>query len=121
MPRRTGPTDPNIIQLINQLKKKSAETNVSIWKTIAERIEKPRRKRASINLSKINRYSKENDIIIVPGSVLSSGKLNHPVTIAALKTTEQAKKKIHSTNSKFLTIHELLESNHEVGKMKIII
>ena len=70
---------------------------------------------------KINRYSKENDIIIVPGSVLSSGKLDHPVTIAALKTTEQAKEKIHATNSKFLTIHELLESNHEVGKMKIII
>ncbi|GAH68361.1 unnamed protein product, partial [marine sediment metagenome] len=55
------------------------------------------------------------------GSVLSSGKLNHPVTIAALKITEQAKEKIHATKSKFLTIHELLGSNHEVGKMKIII
>ena len=121
MPKRTGPTDPNIIQLINQLKKKSAETNASIWKTIAERIEKPRRQRASINLSKINRYSKENEIIIVPGSVLSSGKLDHPVTIAALKTSEQTKEKIKATNSKFLTIHELLESNHEVAKMKILI
>ena len=46
MPKRTGPTDPNVKQLINQLRKKSAESSVSLWKTVAERIEKPRRKRA---------------------------------------------------------------------------
>lgn len=121
MPKRTGPTDPNVKQLIHQLKKKSAETSVSLWKTVAERIEKPRRRRAEINLSKINRYSKENDIVIVPGSVLSSGKLDHPVTIAALKVSEQTKEKINATNSKFLTIGELLESNPDVSKIKIII
>lgn len=121
MPKRTGPTDPNVIELINKLKKKSAETNVSLWKTVANKIEKSKRQRAAVNLSKISRFSKTNDIIVVPGSVLSSGNLEKKVTIAALKFSEGAKEKISSTNSKMLTLDELVESGLEVSKMKIII
>ncbi|MCE7742042.1 MAG: 50S ribosomal protein L18e [Candidatus Heimdallarchaeota archaeon] len=121
MPRRTGPTDPNILELIHKLKKKSAETNKALWKTVANRIEKPRRQRVAVNLSKINRFSKTNDIVIVPGSVLSSGDLKHKVTIAALRFSEGAKEKISSTNSKTITLDELMESGLEVSKMKIII
>ncbi|NPD89416.1 MAG: 50S ribosomal protein L18e [Asgard group archaeon] len=121
MPKRTGPTDPNLVDLINNLKKKSAETKIALWKTIAERLEKSRRQRAATNLSKINRYTKVNDIIVVPGSVLSSGSLNHSVTIAALKFSEGAKEKIQAAGSKFMSIQELLDSKHEAKKIKIII
>ncbi len=121
MPKRTGPTDPNVLELIDKLKKKSAETNASLWKTVATRIEKSRRQRAAVNLSKINRYSKANDIVVVPGSVLSAGNLKHKLTIAALKFSEGAKEKISSVNSKILSLDELLESGLEVSKMKIII
>jgi len=120
MPKRTGTTDPNLINLINILKKKSTETNTSLWKTVAQKLEKPRKQRVSINLSKINRYSKQNDVVVVPGSVLSSGNLSHSVTIAALKFSETAKEKIQSAKSKFITIEELLDSNFEVKKIKII-
>jgi len=121
MPKRTGPTDPNLVNLINQLKKKSAETNTKLWKAIAENLEKPRRKRAAANLSKINRYTKSNDIVVVPGTVLSAGSLKHKVTIAALKFSENAKAKIDASNSKSLSITELLESKYEVKKIKIIV
>ena len=121
MPKRTGPTDPNVLELIDKLKKKSAETNASLWKTVANWIEKSRRQRVAVNLSKINRHSKTNDIVIVPGSVLSAGKLEHKLTIAALKFSDGAKEKISSANSKILTLDELLESGLEVSKMKIII
>lgn len=121
MPRRTGTTDPNVLELIHKLKKKTAETQAALWKTVAEKIERPRRKRATVNLSKISRYSKENDIIVVPGSVLSAGYLNHQVTIAALKFSEGAKAKIKASKSKHITIDELLESKQEVSKIKIIV
>jgi len=121
MPKRTGPTDPNVLELIHKLKKKSTETNKSLWKTVAHKIEKPKRQRAAVNLSKISRFSKTNDIIIVPGSVLSSGNLKHKVTIAALKFSEGAKEKISSANGKIVTLEELVESELEVSKMKIII
>ncbi|MEE9409762.1 MAG: 50S ribosomal protein L18e [Candidatus Heimdallarchaeota archaeon] len=121
MPKRTGPTDPNMIELINTLKKKSTESNTSLWKTIAEKLEKPRRQRAATNLSKINRYTKENDVVVVPGSVLSSGELKHSVTIAAIKFSETAKEKIQIAKSKYLTINELLNSNIKPNKIKIIV
>ena len=121
MPKRTGTTDPNLAELINQLKKKSSESKAALWKTIAERLEKPRRQRAATNLSKINRNTKANDIVVVPGSVLSSGELKHSVTIAALKFSETAKEKIKASNSKLMTIKELLSSGHEPKKIKIII
>ncbi len=120
MPRRTGTTDPNVLEVINKLKKKSVETQAALWKTVAHELEKPRRKRAAVNLSKINRFSKSNDIIIVPGSVLSSGKLYHPVTVAALRFSAGAKEKINSSKGKSILINELLEKEHEVSKIKII-
>ena len=120
MPKRTGTTDPNLLNLINLLKKKSAETKTSLWKTVAQKLEKPRRQRVRANLSKINRYSKQNDVVVVPGSVLSSGSLNHSVTIAALKFSETAKEKIQTAKSKCITIEELIDSNVEVKKIKII-
>ncbi len=121
MPKRTGSTDSNVLELINKLKKKSAETNASLWKTVANKIEKPRRQRAAVNLSKINRHTKANDIAVVPGSVLSSGDLKHKVTIAALRFSEGAREKINSANGKVITLEELLESGLKVSKMKIII
>ena len=121
MPKRTGPTDPNLITLINNLKMKSAETKIALWKTIAERLEKPRRQRATTNLSKINRNTKANDIVVVPGSVLSSGSLNHQVTIAALKFSDGAKEKILAAKCKFISIQDLLDSKHKASKIKIII
>ncbi|MHA1304536.1 MAG: 50S ribosomal protein L18e [Candidatus Heimdallarchaeaceae archaeon] len=121
MPKRTGPTDPNLIEVINILKKLSTEQKVSLWKTVAERLEKPRRQRAAVNLSKINRYANNNDIVIVPGSVLSSGMLDHPVTIAALKFSKNAIEKIKSSDSKMMTIKELIENPPEPRKIKLIV
>ncbi|MCG3221174.1 MAG: 50S ribosomal protein L18e [Candidatus Heimdallarchaeota archaeon] len=121
MPKRTGTTDPNLVNLINNLKKKSAETKTALWKTVAERLEKSRRQRATTNLSKINRHTKANDIVVVPGSVLSSGSLDHSVTIAALKFSEGAKEKIQAASSKFISIQELVDSKHAAKKIKIII
>ena len=121
MPKRTGTTDPNLVDLINNLKKKSAETKTALWKTVAERLEKSRRQRATTNLSKINRHTKANDIVVVPGSVLSSGSLDHSVTIAALKFSEGAKEKIQAASSKSISIQELVDSKHAAKKIKIII
>ncbi len=111
MVKRTGPTDINLRRLIRYLRKKSNEEGVKIWKDIAWRLEKPRRQRAEVNVSKINRYTKEGDTVIVPGSVLGAGKLEHKVTVAAWKFSETAKKKIVEAGGEVLTIEELIERN----------
>jgi large subunit ribosomal protein L18e len=109
--KRMRKTDSRIIKLISDLKAKSREQNVKIWRDIAERLERPRRGYAEVNLSRINRYTEENDVLVVPGKVLGSGNLNHSVTIAALGFSSSAAKQILSLNGKCLTIEQLMDLN----------
>jgi len=104
-------TNPRILQLIADLKTKSREQNVGIWRDIALRLDKPNRLYAEINLSKINRYSKENETVIVPGKVLGTGNISHPVTVAALNFSMTAEMLIADAQGKCLSIEQLMETN----------
>jgi large subunit ribosomal protein L18e len=106
--------------LIQELKKKSIEEKVKIWKRIASDLEKPTRNRRIVNLSKIDKYTKDNETIIVPGKVLGSGDLNKKITIAAYSFSEQALDKIKDANAKALNIEEIMKSNPKGNKIRII-
>lgn len=109
--RNERKTNPRVLQLISELKAKSREQNVGIWRDIAERLEKPSRHYAEINLSKINRYSTENETIIVPGKVLGTGNIDHPVTVAALNFSATAEELIGTANGKCMYIEQLMKTN----------
>lgn len=116
----TGPTNPYLKKLIENLKRKSLELKAPIWKDVAKKLAKPRRKRISVNLSSIERHTKAKDTVIVPGIVLGSGELTKPVDIAAWKFSAQAREKIKKAKGKSLTIEEILEKNPRGSKIKII-
>jgi len=82
--REPKATNPKILKLIETLKFESYRTNRKIWKDLARRLSKPARRRAEVNISKINRYTKEGEIVVVPGKVLGAGRLDHKVVVAAL-------------------------------------
>lgn len=109
--KRIKKTDPRILKLISDLRNKSREQNVKIWRDVAERLEKPSRHYAEVNLSRINRYTKENDVLVVPGKVLGAGVLKHAVTVAALDFSSAAATQISSLNGKCLTIEEIVKQN----------
>ncbi len=113
-------TNPYLLSLIRLLRKKAREHDASIWRDIAERLSKPRRRRVVVNLSRINRYTKENDEVVVPGKVLGAGEINHPVTVAAFSFSEQAKEKILKANGKCITIPDLIEMNPKGSNVKIL-
>lgn len=119
MVKRTGPTNPYLKQLIEKLKKKSIELNAPIWKEIAAKLRKPTRKRIEVNLSKIERYAENGETVLVPGVVLSSGKLTKSVDVAAWKFSPAATEKIKD-KGKVLTIEDLLEENPKGSNVKII-
>jgi large subunit ribosomal protein L18e len=118
--RRREKTDPRIPQLIGELKRISRERDVPLWRDIATRLEKPRRHYAEVNLSKINRYSTEHDTIVVPGKVLSAGRLEKSVTVAALGFSKKAYEAI-SSRGKCMSIEELTEKNPKGAGVKIIV
>lgn len=118
--RRREKTDPKIERLIKDLKRISMENSVPLWKDIAKRLEKPRRHYAEVNLSKINRYSAADDMVVVPGKVLSTGTIEKPVTVAALGFSKKASEKIGS-HGKCMSIEELMEANPKGSGVKIIV
>ena len=118
--KQTKSTNPERIQLIRLLKKQSREKKVDIWVSIAKYLSKTQPQRTSVNLSKINRYSEKNETVIVPGKILGTGTLDHPVTIAAFSLSGKAREKIKSVKAKYLTIQELIEKNPNGKKIKII-
>ena len=78
-PKRIKSTNPELLRLIRFLRKKSRENEAAIWRRIAEMLLKSKRRRIAVNISRISRYTKENDEVIVPGKVLGSGTIDHPV------------------------------------------
>lgn len=120
MPKRTGPTNPITKQIIKQLKKFSRKENVKIWRDIAKRLERPTRRRAEVNISKIARYTKNGDYVVVPGKVLAHGKLAHGVTIAALSFSKKAIEKIIKAGGNPVKLLELAEMKPKGSNVKIL-
>ena len=120
MTKRTGPTNMQMQDLISQLRKKSLELDIGIWSRIAFDLEKPTRKRRIVNVYKLDKYTKDNELVIVPGKVLSAGEINHKVNVAAFNFSEKAKEKILKANGTCLSISELLKQNPKGQKIRII-
>ena len=120
MPKPTGPTNPILRKLLRQLRSKGKETNAPVWRDLAGRLSKPRRSRAEVNLSHLNRHCGQGCIAVVPGKVLGAGRLDHPICVAAFKFSRTARRKILEAGGKALTIQQLLEQNPE-GKNVMII
>ncbi|GGP21616.1 50S ribosomal protein L18e [Thermocladium modestius] len=106
--------------LIRFLRKASAQTGAGIWRYVAELLEKPRRSRVFVNLSKIDRYSSENDVVVVPGKVLGSGELRKKVTVAAFRFSDDAVEKIRGAGGDAINIAELVKRNPKGSGARII-
>ncbi|MDH5442748.1 MAG: 50S ribosomal protein L18e [Hadesarchaea archaeon] len=120
MPKPTGPTNPVLRRLVRELRAKGKKQGVRLWCDLAERLEQPRRARAEVNLSQLNRYSDEGGTIVVPGKVLAAGKLNHAIFVAAFKFSGAARRKIVSAGGNALTIRQLLEQNPSGKSVKLM-
>ena len=118
--RQTQKTDPNLVALIDNLKRESRERETAIWRDIALRLEKPSRNWAEVNLSKLERYANEGDVIIVPGKVLGAGSLNKKVTVAAFRFSESAAKAIDAAGGTRMSITDLVKQNPAGNGVRIM-
>ena len=107
------------VWLIEELKRKSKEEGVALWKDVAERLEKPRRRYAEVNLSKINRYARDGETVLVPGKVLGSGRLERRVTVAALGFSKSAYESINAVG-RCMSIEELMRENPKGSNVRIM-
>lgn len=117
--RLTRKTNPRTVSLILTLKDKANIDSAPIWKDVAKRLEMPTRDYAAVNISKINRHTAENDVLLIPGKVLGAGLLDHPVTVAAFTFSESAAEKITGAGGKCLSLEEIMEANPKGSGIRI--
>lgn len=120
MAKRTGPTNPILRSLIEDLRRKSYEISSPFLKNIAEKLNKPRRRRIEVNLADIERHAKEGDTVIVPGAVLGYGELTKPITISAWKFSNSARERIKRGKGKAISIEELVKKNPRGTGVKVL-
>jgi large subunit ribosomal protein L18e len=118
--RKTKSTNPELTGLISFLKKQSVEKEVGIWRDVAGYLAKSNKRRTAVNLSRISRYTQKNETVIVPGKVLGTGTIGHPLTVAAFAFSEKAKAKLKAAKAKHLSLQELVEKNPRGTNVKII-
>jgi large subunit ribosomal protein L18e len=120
MPKPTGPTNPVLRKLLRRLRAQGKKQGARVWLELAERLEAPRRSRAEVNLSRINRFTHEDCVIVVPGKVLAAGRLDHPVRVAAFKFSRSASKKIVAAGGEVVSIQQLMRENPKGSGVKLM-
>jgi large subunit ribosomal protein L18e len=111
--------NPERAGLIQTLYKKGIEKDTPLWKAVARGLNRPRNKSHQVNLYQIEKIAKKNELIIVPGTLLGSGEITKPVTVAAAKFSKSAEEKIRKAGGKTLTLGEISES-YSKGRVRIM-
>lgn len=107
------------MELLQLLKKTAIDNNAAVWKRVASDLEKPTRQRRVVNIFKLEKHCKDNDVIVVPGKVLGTGDLKKKVTVAAYTFSGQALEKINA-KGKAMSIKEMVQNNPQGKKIKLM-
>ena len=113
---RTGPENPELKNLITELK----IANAPFWKRLAYDLERPTRNRRAVNVSRIDKYAQKNEIAVVPGKVLGAGEISKSVTVAAWQFSGQAKEKITKAKGSCMSLQELMKKKPKLSELRII-
>jgi len=107
MPHPTGPTNPELAKLIEELRRLKTPFHLKLVKHLA----KPARSKHGVTLFKINKIAVEGDNVFVPYKVLATGDLNKRVNVYAWRYSATAKNKIAKSGGKALKLNDALKDN----------
>lgn len=113
-------TNSIILQMEKELKIASRKNDAPIWSKLAKLTVKPTSARKVINVNKIDKLTKENDIVIHPGKVLGTGNISHKITLCSFLISNSAAKKIIDAGGKILSFNEIIKQ-FPTGKGVIIL
>ena len=108
-----------VLHMIKDLKQASKKNEAPIWSRLADLAVKPSTSRRVVNLTRINKATKENNILFVPGKVLGTGSISHKITLCSFSMSTTAAKKIVQTGGKIMTYSEMIKK-YPTGKGVII-
>jgi len=113
-------TNSELNDTVRFLKVKARENKAKIWSLMAEQLSRPRGRRAVLDLNHISRVSKPDAVVIVPGKVLASGYLKHPVTVGAFQFSQDARSKIEEAGGKCIGIKDFVAKYPKGSNVQIL-
>lgn len=102
-------TSTNTTVVSKQLRRAATANDAPIWARMAELRLGPTISRRVVNVKKIAALTKEGDVIAVPGKVLATGGISHPITLGAFSISLAAATKIKDAGGKILSMQKLAE------------
>jgi len=108
-----------VLHMIKDFKQASKKNEAPIWSRLADLAVKPSTSRRVVNLTRINKTTKENNVLFVPGKVLGTGSMSHKITLCSFSMSTTAAKKIVQTGGKIMTYSEMIKK-YPTGKGVII-
>ena len=101
--------------MVKDLKQASKKNEAPIWSRLADLALKPSSAKRVVNLSRINKTTKDNDILFVPGKVLGTGNISHKITLSSFSMSVNAAKKIIQTGGSIITYSDMIKK-YPTGK-----
>jgi large subunit ribosomal protein L18e len=106
-----GKSDPNTEWLIQRLYESAAKNEAPVWRDLAQRLEAPRSRWAEVNVAELERHASEGSTVAVPGILLGAGAIRKKLTVAAVRASAEARKKVEGAGGKVVRIDELVTTN----------
>lgn len=87
-------TNPVLTDLVKQLEEAGRVNDAAVWTRCADELRRSTRDQAEVTLSHIDRHAADGDVVVVPGKVVGSTRLDTDVTVAAFQFTRTARDRI---------------------------
>ena len=100
--------------MIKDLKQASKKNEAPIWSRLAKLAIKPSARKI-VNLTRINKITKDNDVLFVPGKVLGTGNISHKIILSSFSMSTTAAKKIIQTGGTIMTYSDMIKK-YPTGK-----
>lgn len=113
-------SDGVIADAVWTLRMASKRTKAPLWKDVERKLLNSRSNRREVNVDKLSKFTKEGDVIIVPGKILGSGNLGHSVIVYAYSISKLASRKINEAGGQILALTDLIEKYPHGSGVKII-
>ena len=108
-----------VLHMVKDLKQASKKNEAPIWSKLANLALKSSSTKCTVNLTRIDRITKENDVLFVPGKVLGTGNMSHKITLSSFSISRTAAKKIIKSGGSIMLYSDMIKK-FPTGKGVII-
>ena len=109
-----------VLHMVKDLKQASKKNEAPIWSKLADlALKSSSSSKRTVNLTRINKITKENDVLFVPGKILGTGNLSHKITLSSFSISTTARNKIIKSGGNVMAYSDMIKK-FPTGKGVII-